>query len=389
MAGTFTFGKFGRVSCALALGAVVLVLGLAAGERTGALAAGGGLELRSIGSFDTPTYVEDAPGRPKLLLVVEQPGTIAVVRKGRKLGKPLLDITSRVKTSYEEGLLSIAFDPGYKQNRRFYVYYVNRDSDIQVDRFKLKRGSNTRASRRSRRTVIVIGHPGAQNHNGGQLQFGPDGLLYIGTGDGGGAGDPGENAQDPESLLGKLLRIAPASTSGYTSPASNPFAGTAGRDEIYALGLRNPWRFSFAVNDDLTIGDVGQSQWEEIDHLALADARGANFGWDNLEGNHFFEEPGTEPPNYRAPIHEYSDGASVIAGYVVRDPNLPALAGRLVYADLSGDRIRSLDPDAPDPGATDASTGLPVSQPTSFGEGAGGKLYVAEAGGSVSRIVQR
>jgi glucose/arabinose dehydrogenase len=380
----------GRAWLNAAVGALAIA-GAICGAADRAAAGGGGLDLRRLGSFALPVHVEDAPGKPKLLFVVEQRGTVAVLRNGRELGKPLLDLRRRVRRSYEEGMLSIAFDPDYRRNRRFFVYYVNRAGDIEVDSFKHKRGKPTRASARSRRTVIVVEHPGEANHNGGQLQFGPDGLLYVGTGDGGGGGDPGENAQDPESLLGKLLRIAPRRGGGYDSPASNPFAGGPGRDEIFALGLRNPWRFSFdRANGHLTIGDVGQGRWEEIDHLTAAAAAGANFGWDNLEGNHPFEDPGSAPPGYRPPIHEYAGGASVIAGYVVRDPGLPALAGRLLYADLGLGRIRSLDPDAANPSATDAPTGLSVDQPSSFGEGAGGKLYVASLGdGAVYRIVRR
>ena len=377
-----------RPAVAAAIAAAVV---LAAAIGTGSAGAGGGgLELRRVGGFEAPVFVADAPGKRRLLFVVEQRGTIAVARDGRKLRRPFLDLRDRVRVSYEEGLLSVAFDPGYARNRRFYVYYVNRDSDIQVDSFKRKRGSPTRAKARSRRTVIVIPHPRYTNHNGGQLQFGPDGLLYIGTGDGGGFGDPAENAQNPDSLLGKLLRIDPR-RGGYASPGSNPFAGGPGADEVYALGLRNPFRFSFdSGGDGLAIGDVGQNAWEEIDFEPLAEARGANFGWDNLEGNHFFEDPGTAPPNYRPPIHEYSRGSSVIAGYVVRDRRLGPLAGRLVYADLSGDEIRSLNPYASDPSATDAATGLPIAQPSSFGEGARGRIYVASlADNAVYRIVAR
>ena len=381
MAGSLTSG-LGRVLLAIVAAAVALT---AASPAT----AGTGLELRQVGSFDAPVFVEDAPQKPKLLFVVEQRGTIAVVRNGRKLGQPFLDIRDRVQLSSEEGLLSIAFDPEYERNRRFFVYYVNRESNIQVDSFKRKRGSPTRADPRSRRTLIVIPHPGQTNHNGGQLQFGDDDMLYIGTGDGGGAGDPSDNAQNPDSLLGKLLRIDPRRKRGYESPESNPFVGGPGADEVYALGLRNPFRFSFdSGGGGLAIGDVGQNAWEEIDFLRAANARGANFGWDNLEGNHFFEAPGTEPPGYRAPIHEYTDGSAVIVGYVVRDPRLKALTGRLLYADLSGDEIRSLDPYAPNPSATDAGTGLPIAQPSSFGEGAGGKIYVASLRDSaVYRIV--
>ena len=380
-------GSRSRVWVAAASAIAVCVAGIAAGSAAGG---SGALALRQVGSFDGPVHVEDAPGKRNLLFVVEQGGSIEVLRKGKQLAKPFLEISERVKVSYEEGLLSVAFDPNYDRNRRFFVYYVNSDGNIQVDQFKRKRRTAVRARERSRRTVIVIPHPGEENHNGGQLQFGPDGFLYLGTGDGGSGGDPPDNAQNPESLLGKLLRIAPRRKKGYDVPDSNPFVGGAGRDEIYSLGLRNPWRFSFdRANGHLTIGDVGQGAWEEIDHETLESARGANFGWDNLEGTHFYEDPGTEPPNYRPPIHEYTGGSSVIAGFVVRDPSLPALAGRLVYADLSGDEVRSLDPDAADPTATDAGTGLPVDQPASFGEGVGGKIYVTSLGsGGVFRIVQ-
>jgi glucose/arabinose dehydrogenase len=376
------------VVAAVVIAAVVLISAIGTGSAGGGAS---GLELRRVGGFAQPVHVEDAPEKPRLLFVVEQRGTIAVARKGRKLRRPFLDIRHRVRVSYEEGLLSIAFDPDYARNRRFYVCYVNGDGDIEVDGFKRKRGSPTRAALRSRRTVLVVPHPGDSSHNGGQLQFGPDGMLYAGTGDGGGPDDPPDNAQNPESLLGKLLRIDPRRRRGYSSPQTNPFVGGPGRDEIYSLGLRNPFRFSFdRETGDLTIGDVGRDSWEEINHLSLTEARGANFGWDNLEGNHPFEDPGTPPPGYWPPIHEYSDGAAVIAGYVVRDPRLPALAGRLVYADLGNGEIRSLDPDAAVPSATDAPTGLPIPLPSSFGEGVRGRIYVASLGDdAVYRIVAR
>ena len=391
MAGTGRIRLRPVVPAALAV-AAALSVGFACGGSEPADATGSGsLELRRIASFRGPVHVDDAPGRRKLLFVVEQRGTVAVLRKGRKLDRPFLDIRDRVRTSYEEGLLSIAFDPEYKRNRRFYVYYVNRDGDVQVDRFRRKRGSATRASRSSRRTVIVIGHPG-ENHFGGQLQFGPDGFLYLGTGDGE-QGDPDGNAQDPTSLLGKLLRIDPRRGAGYDSPPSNPFVGAEGRDEVYSLGLRNPWRFSFdRETGDLSIGDVGQESREELDHLPTADARGANFGWNLLEGSRFYGEADTEPPRYVPPIHDYAarSGSAVIGGYVVRDPSLPALAGRLLYTDLAHGQLRSLDPDAPEPAATDAATGLRVGQPASFGEGIGGRLYVTSLeDGSVYRVVER
>jgi glucose/arabinose dehydrogenase len=377
-----------RAGSTAAVAVVVAAMALAvAGRDAGSRADAGpaGLALDSIGSFQSPVYVDSAPRKPKLLFVVEQPGTIRVLRSGNKASRPFLDISDRVQFGGEEGLLSVAFHPKYKKNRRFFVYYTNNDGDNQVDGFRTRKKNPLRAKPKSRRLVIKIGHPGQSNHNGGQLQFGPDKLLYMATGDGGGTGDPGENAQDKNSLLGKLLRIKPKRKRSYRSPKSNPFVGEVGRDEIYALGLRNPFRFSFdSETGDVSIGDVGQSAWEEIDHESLASTKAANFGWDNLEGNHFYEAPGTEPPNYRAPVFEYSAGCSVIAGYVVHDPTLPALAGRLLYADYCVGDILHLDPDA---ATSPSDTGLDVSSVTSFGEGSGGKIYVTSQGGPVYRIV--
>ncbi|MCD6016536.1 MAG: glucose/sorbosone dehydrogenase-like protein [Solirubrobacterales bacterium] len=375
----------------LYIAALVVVAGLggALGTAETPKAATGGFELRRLGSFEMPTHIAEVPGKRRLLVVVEKPGTIRVRRDGKVLKHPFLDLSETIRLTYEEGLLSIAFDPHYEENRRFFVYYVGADGDLHLDAFRRKPGSATRAAPHSRREVLEIPHPRYASHNGGQLQFGPDGMLYLGTGDGGGNGDPGENAQDPESLLGKLLRIDPQPMGGYVIPASNPFVGRPGRDEIYALGLRNPWRFSFdRANGDLTIGDVGENLWEEIDHLPLEAARGANFGWDNLEGNEPFEDPGMPPLGYVPPIHVY-DGSAVIAGYVVRDRRLPNLFGQLLYADLSRGRIRSIVPDAPNPSRTDAPLGPRVSGASSFAEGAHGRLYVTSINGSAYRIVPR
>ncbi|MGH2954966.1 MAG: PQQ-dependent sugar dehydrogenase [Solirubrobacterales bacterium] len=368
---------------------------LAAGSLPEPAAGGGNLGLRQLGNFDSPVYVENAPGAKRLLFVVEQAGTISVMRKNRTLARPFLDISDLVSFGGEEGLLGLAFDPRYQRNRRFYVYYVTEGGDLRVDSFKRKRRSSTRAKRKSRRLVIAIPHPTASNHNGGQLSFGPDRFLYLGPGDGGGAGDPEGDAQNPESLLGKILRIDPKRKRGYRSPASNPFAGDVpGRDEVFATGLRNPYRFSFdAKTGDLSIGDVGQNQWEEINHVSLARARGANFGWNLFEGNHEFEgDLDNPPPNYVPPIHEYASGAggtcSVIGGYVVRDRGLPALRGRYVYGDFCAGFVHSLDPDAPDPPATDGSTGLRVDSLSSFGEGFRNRLYAVSLDGPVYRVVQ-
>ena len=262
----------------------------------GASAHGGGLRLVEIGSFSSPVYVASAPGADKLVFIVEQPGTIRVMRDGKTLDRPFLNISSRVKYGGEQGLLSMAFDPGYAHNRRFYVYYVNEKGNVEVDTLRRKRKSATRAEGGSRAKVIEIPHPTYENHNGGQLQFGPDGLLYIGTGDGGSGGDPDGNAQSKSILLGKLLRIDPRKRGGYSVPRSNPFAKGKGKGEIYATGLRNPFRFSFdSRTGDIWIGDVGQDEWEEIDHVGRTKLNGTNFGWDRFEGDHVYEGDGTEP----------------------------------------------------------------------------------------------
>ena len=352
---------------------------------------GGGLQLARVGGFDAPVHVDDAPGAPKLLFVVEQPGSIRVLRNGKTLGRDFLDIRDRVRYGGEQGLLSLAFDPGYARNRRFYVYFVNQDGNLEVDCFRRKRSSATRADARSRRQVIEIPHPQFSNHNGGQLQFGPDGLLYIGTGDGGSAGDPDANAQNPEVLLGKLLRIDPRRGGGYATPESNPFSGRNGRDEIYALGLRNPYRFSFdRESGEIWIGDVGQDDWEEIDRAGACHASPAptSAGTSSrATTTSRAAAPPAELPRPGARVLLGGGNCAVTGGYVVRDAGLRALSGRYLYADFCAGDLRSLDPS--NPGPSDASTGLAVDGPSSFGEGARGRIYVASLSGAVFRITQR
>ena len=370
-----------------------------ASDATGkARGAGAGVALKRIGRFDAPVYVTGAPGYPKLLFVVEQGGEVRMIRNGHTLRKPFLDISGMVASGGERGLLSIAFPPDYAQSRRFYVYYTDHQGDIRIDEFK--RRSATQAARGSRRAVIEIPHPVNSNHNGGQLQF-FGGLLYFGTGDGGSGGDPPNNAQNRESLLGKLLRIDPRPSHGrpYSIPADNPFAGGPGRDEIYSYGLRNPFRFSFdtvsAAQPRIAIGDVGQNRFEELDYTTLAAARGANFGWDALEGFAPYKEEnsgtadpgGTVKPIFAYP-HSRGGSCSIIGGYVVGDRRLPSLYGRYVYADLCEGELRSL---APQPGraSDDHKLGLSVSTPSSFGEDTLGRIYVCSLDGPVYRLVPR
>jgi Glucose / Sorbosone dehydrogenase len=356
-----------------------------------------GVGLKRIGRFDSPTYVSGAPGFPKLLFVVEQPGRVEVLRSGRKLPHPFLDVRSLVGFGGERGLLSVAFPPDYARSRRFYVYYTDNAGNVRIDEFRRK--SATRAARGSRRTVIEIPHPVNANHNGGQLQF-LGNLLYFATGDGGSAGDPPNNAQDRESLLGKLLRIDPRPRGGrpYTVPADNPFVGRPGRDEIYSYGLRNPFRFSFdhvtAKGPRLAIADVGQNRFEELDYTTVASAAGANFGWDAFEGNSRYgeENGGTrDPGGTTKPIMAYDrdrDGGSctIIGGYVAGRGGPPALGGRYVYSDYCSGQLRSLVPHLRDAGQ-DRRLGLSVASPTSFGEDEGGRLYVCSQEGPVYRLV--
>ncbi len=358
-----------------------------------------GLTLKRIGSFDNPTYVAGAPGFPKLLFVVEQPGRVAVLRGGHKLGHPFLDISSLVDFGGERGLLSIAFPPDYKQSGDLYVYYTDKAGNIRVDEFQ--RSSATRADPGSRRNVIEIAHPVNTNHNGGQLQFLGD-LLYLGTGDGGSAGDPPNNAQNKESLLGKLLRIDPRPSGGqpYSVPADNPFVGKPGRDEIYSFGLRNPFRFSFdtttAAQPRIAIGDVGQNRFEELDYTTVNGAAGANFGWDALEGYHPYEEENSgtpDPGGTTKPIMAYSHGrdggsCTIIGGYVVGPGGPPALRGRYLYADYCSGIVRSLVPHLRR-ASGDRKTGLTVSSPTSFGEDDLGRIYIASQEGPAYRLTGR
>lgn len=388
-----------------ALAAILLTLtipacGSAKGPETREARRHGGVALKKVGDFESPTYVAAAPGYPKLLFVIEQAGRVEVVRGGHRLRRPFLDIRGQVGDGGERGLLSIAFPPDYRRSRRLYAYYTDNAGNIRVDEFR--RRSATRVARGSRRAVIEIPHPVNANHNGGQLQFLGD-LLYFGTGDGGSGGDPPNNAQNRNSLLGKLLRIDPRPSGGrpYSVPSDNPFVGRPGRDEIYSYGLRNPFRFSFDTASNpgvprIAIGDVGQNRFEELDYATVATASGANFGWDAFEGfapyteeNGDTRDPGGTVKPIMAYGHSRDDGScSVIGGYVVRDRRLGSLRGRYVYTDLCSGQLRSLVPHL-HRAAHDRRLGLRVDSPSSFGEDGRGRIYVASLEGPVYRLVPR
>ncbi len=368
-------------------------------QGTGAARAGSGLGLKKIGQFDHPVYVTGAPGFPKLLFVVEQPGRVAVLSGGHRLSHPFLDLRGSVGyDEAERGMLSIAFPPDYRRSGSFYVYYVNKAGNIRIDEFK--RAGATRADTDSRRQVIEIPHPVNANHNGGQMQFLGD-LLYFGTGDGGSGGDPPDNAQNKDVLLGKLLRIDPRPAGGapYSVPPGNPFVGAPGRDEIYSYGLRNPFRFSFdrvtAKQPRIAIGDVGQNKFEELDYTTVAAAAGANFGWDAFEGfAPYTEENGDtpDPGGTTKPIFAYSHSragsCSIIGGYVVADRHLRSLYKRYLYADLCEGQLRSLVPHLKR-ASDDRKLGLAVDNPASFGEDDAHHVYVCSLSGPVYRLVQK
>ena len=394
-----------RPATASALICVSLALALPAcgsasqpGRGDAGARAKGGIALKKIGEFDHPVYVAGAPGFPELLFVVEQPGRVEVLHDGHRLPRPFLDLRAAVGyDGGERGLLSIAFPPDYRQSGGFYVYYNDNAGNIRVDEFK-RRGA-TRAAPGSQRQVIAIPHPVNANHNGGQMQF-LDGLLYLGTGDGGSAGDPPNNAQNKDVLLGKLLRIDPRPANGqpYAIPASNPFVGRPGRDEIYSYGLRNPFRFSFdtvsAGQPRIAIGDVGQNQVEELDYTTVAAASGANFGWDAFEGFAPYREENSgtaDPGGTVKPIFAYSHdrgGCAITGGYVVGDRGLPGLYKRYVYTDYCDGQLRSLSPHLGRAGG-DRKLGVSVEEPGSFGVDDQGHVYITSLSGPVYRLVPR
>lgn len=349
-----------------------------------------------VGTFTRPVYVAAAPGAPDLLFVVEQQGKIQVLRNETRLAAPFLDISDLVLgppdpgAGGEQGLLSVAFPPNYEQSGLFYVFFVNSKGNLEIDEFR-RSVNRLRADRTTRRPLLAIGHQGATSHNGGQLQFDPNGLLYISTGDGGSLSPRGYPARDLNYLLGKILRIDPLARTGslpYRIPTSNPFVGKPGRDEIYAYGLRNPWRFSIDAGR-IIIGDVGAGLQEEVNFLTIVNARGVNFGWPEYEGTAAAGgRPGPHPPVFPMFTYGHAGGrCAIIGGYLVRDSNLPALVGRYLYGDSCSGEIRSFIPNVPAQTASDdKSVGLSRPGMTSFGVGFGGKIYIAQAAGVVSRL---
>ena len=357
----------GRLAAAATLIVALLTASGASalGERRDAL----GL-VKIVGGLQSPVHVTAAPGVSDTLYVVEQGGLIRVARDGKVQAEPFLDITSKVRAGGEQGLLGLAFAPDYATSRQFVVNYTDVSGHTRVIRY---RSNGQRALPGSARQLLLVKQP-YSNHNGGMVAFGKDGLLYVGMGDGGSGGDPENRSQNPSSLLGKMLRLDPA------RPTAKPV--------IVALGLRNPWRFSFdRTKGDLWIGDVGQGSIEEVDHVAWPWKGQLNFGWDIYEGRARFEEGTLGPGKLVQPVAQYSHsrGCSITGGYVYRGSAVPAAAGRYFYGDYCSGTVWSLKL-VNGVARQIRVEAFSVKNLTSFGEDNVGELYLVSGDGTVLRL---
>jgi glucose/arabinose dehydrogenase len=342
------------------------------------------VKLTQIATLTQPIAMAVRTGDTTTLYVAEKTGVIVAIRGGVVVSKPVLDISALVSQGSEQGLLGLAFSP---DGQLLYVDYTDTNGDSHVAEYHMR---SLRADPSSARQVLFVDQP-FDNHNGGNIVFGPDGYLYIGFGDGGSGGDPFGNGQSLSTLLGKILRISPyaSGTQPYTVPSTNPFVSTSGAmPEIWAYGLRNPWRFSFdRTTGDLLTADVGQNNWEEVDFQPAGDPGGENYGWNLTEGKHPYNG-GTPPPNWTPPVYEYSHstgGCAIIGGYVYRGAAIPALAGYYTFVDLCQGRLRAFL--LSNGKVTNLqSLGALVTSPTSFGQDAAGELYMLSLGGGVYRI---
>jgi glucose/arabinose dehydrogenase len=331
-----------------------------------------------------------APASDSRLFIVEQPGRIRIIENGNLLSTPFLDLNGQISSGGERGLLGLAFHPSYDSNGYFFVYFTAPNGDITIKRYTVSASPNV-ADAGSGHLILTVDHASRSNHNGGMLAFGTDGKLYIGTGDGGGGGDPDQNGQDPATLLGKLLRLDVDAADPYAIPSDNPFVGVAGaREEVWAIGLRNPWRWAFdRTAGDLYIADVGQSAWEEVDVVPAATA-GANYGWNVMEGLHCYApSSGCNQSGITLPVLEYghAEGCSITGGFVYRGAAMPSLQGTYFYADYCNGWVRSFryaNGAATEPQAWGFGN---IGNILSFGQDAGGELYILSASGTVYRIV--
>ena len=348
-----------------------------------------GLEEVASG-LSFPVYLTTPPGDTDRLFIVEKGGAVRIVDRGVLLSTPFLDISDRVSSGTEQGLLGLAFGPAYASTGRFVVDYTAQDGGTRISVFTVSSDRN-RADPATEVVLLAVGQP-FSNHNGGQVAFGPDGFLYVGLGDGGSAGDPGGRAQNLGDLLGSILRLDVATGAAVED---NPFQNRPGaRPEIWSYGLRNPWRFSFdRLTGDLYVADVGQDRWEEVNVSPAPDGgRAVNYGWNRMEGLHCFPSESCPRDGLTLPVLEYGhdQGCSITGGYVYRGAAVPELQGHYFYADFCRGWVRSFR--FQDGQATDQAQ-WPALEPggsvPSFGEDAAGNLYLLSSAGSVFKIVRR
>ena len=385
----------GTVRFLLLLTAVLVLMNIGAHaawnrpEKEMASAAWSDISLRyEFGGLRQPTHITHAGDGSNRLFITEQRGRILLLRGAKISGKPFLDISKRVGCCGERGLLSVAFPPGYKEKKYFYVNYTDKSGDTVVARFRVTQEPDI-ADPDSEEIILTVKQPYA-NHNGGQLAFGPDGYLYVGMGDGGSAGDPHGYAQNPSSLLGKLLRIdVESGRKPYAVPPDTPFAGNrAYRPEIWSTGLRNPWRFSFdRKTGDLFIADVGQDKYEEIDFEPNGSRGGRNYGWNIMEGLHCYLMENCRRDGLALPVAEYGhdQGCSVTGGVVYRGMKFPQLQGTYLYGDFCSGKIWGLRRSGAEwQNRMLKDSGLSIS---TFGEDESGEVHVADYGrGNIYRI---
>ncbi|MPZ68352.1 MAG: glucose dehydrogenase [Actinobacteria bacterium] len=355
---------------------------------------GARIKLQPVASgFESPLLVTNAGDGSGRLFVVEQTGRIKTVsRKGRVSAEVFLDVSDRIVAGGEQGLLGLAFEPDYADNGRFYVNYTDVSGDTIVARYQVSNDPK-RADPGSAEVILTVDQP-YSNHNGGHLAFGPDGYLYVGLGDGGSGGDPHGNGQNPDTLLASILRLDVSGSSGYDIPGDNPFAGGGGNGggapEVWAYGLRNPWRFAFdRVTGHLWIGDVGQEEFEEIDR-APAGASGLNFGWNVTEGNACYGSSSCDTGGLEPPVTQYThaDGCSVTGGHVYRGERYPVLTGGYLFADYCSGLLWVIEAKGHrgDPKLA-LETGRSVS---SFGESEDGELFLVDiSAGELLQVTAR
>ncbi|MFQ5888690.1 MAG: PQQ-dependent sugar dehydrogenase [Gemmatimonadota bacterium] len=371
----------------LAVLAAVAACPRAATQETREPARMSGVRLVEVASgLASPVHLASPPGDARLF-VVEQDGRIRIVRDGVVLPRPFLDLSDRVRSGGERGLLSIAFHPSFATNGSFFVNYTDAAGDTRIERYRVSTDPDV-ADPSSARLILRVEQPFA-NHNGGHIFFGPDGLLYVGTGDGGGAGDPRGHGQNRNTLLGAMLRLDVDRGDPYAVPQDNPFVSDpSGRDEIWAWGLRNPWRSAFDRETGLLyVADVGQNRWEEIS-VVPALAAGLNFGWNRVEGSHCFTVPRCSREELILPVLEYghAEGCSVTGGLVYRGRLARRVVGHYFFSDFCAGWLRSFryeEGRARDYREWDVGR---IGSVTSFGEDGAGELHILTAEGRVVRL---